>query len=85
MLEKKTPPPPPYLFILSQGIWNMTLFGKLADREDGRLMSQSNYLAGIWMSDSFMEPERERNNEELKSKGRIERERQNRKVETARK
>ena len=48
-------------------------------------MSQSNYLAGIWMSDSFMEPERERNNEELKSKGRIERERQNRKVETARK
>ena len=37
------------------------------------------------MSDSFTEPERERNNEELKSKGRIERERQNRKVETARK
>jgi len=47
MLEKKTPPPPPYLFILSQGIWNMTLFGKLADREDGRLMSQSNYLPPV--------------------------------------
>ena len=28
----------------------MTLFGKLADGEDGRLMSQNNPHAGIWMS-----------------------------------
>ena len=48
MQEKKTPPPPAYLFILSQGIWNTTLFGKLADRENGRLMSQSNYLPPVY-------------------------------------
>lgn len=29
----------------------MTLFGKLADGEDGRLMSQNNpHAAGVWMS-----------------------------------
>ena len=54
----------------------MTLFGKLADQEDGRLMSQSNHLAGAWMPGSFIESERETDNVELKSKGRIERERQ---------
>ena len=52
------------------------LFGKPADREDGRLMSQSNHLAGAWMPGSFIESERETDNVELKSKGRIERERQ---------
>ena len=41
----------------------MTLFGKLADREDGRLMSQHNDLIGVWMSDSFLESERERGEE----------------------
>ena len=28
----------------------MTLFGNLADGEDGRLMSQNNHLVGVWMS-----------------------------------
>ena len=32
----------------------MTLFGKLADREDDRLMSQNNHLIGVWMPDSFI-------------------------------
>ena len=31
---------------------NMTLFGKLADQEDGRIMSQNNHLVGD------LEPER---------------------------
>ena len=53
---------------------NTTLFGKLADQEDGRLMSQSNRLAGAWTPGSFIESETD--NEELKSKGRIKRERQ---------
>ena len=33
----------------------MTLFGDLADREDGRLMSQINHLVGVWMPGSFMD------------------------------
>ena len=37
---------------------NMTLFEKPADQEDGRLMSQSNHLVGLWMPGSFTEPER---------------------------
>ena len=28
---------------------NTTLFGKLADPKDGRLMSQGNHLVGVWM------------------------------------
>lgn len=51
----------------------MTLFRKLADGEDGRLMSQSNHLVGVWVPVSFIESG---GNEELKSKHRIERERQ---------
>ena len=60
----------------------MTLFGKPADREDGRLISQRNHLVRVWMPGSFLdsererERERERSKEELKSKGRIERKRQ---------
>ena len=34
---------------------NMTLLGKLADGEDGRLMSQNNHLIGVWMPVSFIE------------------------------
>ena len=44
-----------------------------ADRDDGRLAPQNNHLLGVWMPGSFIE-QRERSNEELKSKGRIERE-----------
>ena len=33
---------------------NTTLFGKSADREDGRLASQNNHLVGVWMPVSFM-------------------------------
>ena len=36
----------------------MTLFEKLADREDGRLMSQHNDLIGVWMSGSIRVRER---------------------------
>ena len=56
----------------------MTLFRKPVNREDGRLISQSNHLVRVWMPVSFMdsERERERSKEELKSKGRIERDRQ---------
>lgn len=32
----------------------MTLFGKSVDWEDGRLMSQSNYLIGVCMPGSFI-------------------------------
>ena len=39
--------------------WNMTLFRNLAYREDGRLMSQSNHLVGVWMPGSFIDSERE--------------------------
>ena len=51
----------------------MTLFGKPADREDGRLAPQNNHLLGVWMPGSFIH-QRERNKEELKSKGRMEKE-----------
>ena len=33
----------------------MTLFGKPADQEDGRLMSQNNHLIGVWMPSSFVD------------------------------
>ena len=36
---------------------NTTLFGELADGEDGRLVPQTN-LAGVWMLSSFVESER---------------------------
>ena len=39
--------------VLRQGI--ATLFRKLADREDGRLMSPKNHLIGVWMPVSFIE------------------------------
>ena len=32
----------------------MTLFRKLADKEDGRLTPENNHLVGVWMPDSFM-------------------------------
>ena len=32
-----------------------TLFGKPADQEDGRLMSQNNHLIGVWMPVSLLE------------------------------
>ena len=51
----------------------LTLIVDLADWEDGRPLN--NRLIGIWMPGSFID-QRERSNEELKSKGRIERERQ---------
>ena len=38
----------------------MTLFRKPADQEDGRLMSQSNHLVGVWMLVSVTESEREK-------------------------
>lgn len=50
--------------------------GKPADWEDVRLISQSNHLIVVRWQSSFIESERERSNEELKSKGRTERERQ---------
>ena len=37
---------------------HMTLFGP-ADREDGRLISQSNHLVGVWKPRSFAGPKRE--------------------------
>ena len=36
-----------------QGI--VTLLGELADREDGKLMSQNNHLTWVWMPCSFMD------------------------------
>ena len=33
----------------------MRLFGKPADQEDGRLMSQNNHLIGVWMPSSFVD------------------------------
>ena len=38
----------------------MTLFGKPADRGDGRLVSLKNHLIGVWMPFSFIDSERER-------------------------
>ena len=52
-----------------------TLIREPADWEDGRLALQNNHLIGIWMPGSFID-QRERINEKLKSKGRIEREMQ---------
>ena len=52
-----------------------TLIGEPADWEDGRLVPQNHHLTGFWMPGSFID-QRERSNEELKSKGRIKRERQ---------
>ena len=34
---------------------NTTLFGKPADRKDGKLLSQNNHLVGVWMPGSFMD------------------------------
>ena len=34
---------------------SLPLFGKLADREDGRLMSQNNHLVSFWTPGSFIE------------------------------
>ena len=34
---------------------NVTLFGKLTQQEDGRLMSQNHHLFGVWMLGSFMD------------------------------
>ena len=45
----------------------MTLFGKPADRKDGRLAPQNNHLIWVWMPGSFID-QRERSNQELKSK-----------------
>ena len=39
--------------MLGQGI--TTLSRKVADRENGRRMSQSNHPAGVWMPGSFIE------------------------------
>ena len=33
----------------------MTLLGKLADGEDGRLISQNNHLIRVWIQDSFID------------------------------
>lgn len=48
---------------------------ELADREDVRLAPQNNHLIGVWTPGCFID-QRERGNEELKSKGRTEREMQ---------
>ena len=41
-----------------------TSIGELADREDGRLVPQSNHCIGVWMPGSFID-KREGSNEEL--------------------
>ena len=46
----------------------MTLFGKLADRGDGRLMSLNNHLLGAWMPVSCI-AQRGGGDEEVESKG----------------
>ena len=33
----------------------MTLLGKLADGEDGRLTSQNNHLIGVWMPRAYID------------------------------
>ena len=53
----------------------MTSFRKPADQEGGRLAPQSYHLVGIWTPGPFIEPKKGKN-EEFKSKGRLERERQ---------
>ena len=45
----------------------MTLFGKLADREDGGRGSPRNHLSRVWMPVSFTE-QRGRGGEEVKEK-----------------
>ena len=52
-----------------------TLIREPADQEDGWLAPQNSYLIGVWMAGCFID-QRERSNEEPKSKGRIGRERQ---------
>ena len=57
---------------------NLTLFAVQQTNEskrqgvEARLAPQNNHLIGVWMPDCFID-QRERSNEELKSKGRIER------------
>ena len=46
-----------------------TLIGEPADQEDGSLAPQINHLIRVWMPGCFID-QRERSNEELKSKGR---------------
>ena len=53
----------------------MTSFGKPDDQQGGRLAPRSNHLVRVWMPGSFIEPKRKKN-EELRSKRRLERERQ---------
>ena len=38
-------------------IRHTSLFGKPADQEDGRVMSQKNHLIGVWMPGPFIDPE----------------------------
>ena len=52
--------------MLSQGI--TTLLGNLADRKDGRLMSQYNHPVGVRKRGSFIEQKRG-GGEEVKKKG----------------
>ena len=52
-----------------------TVLRKPSDQENSRLVPQNNHLICVWMPDSFIS-QRERSNEELKSKGRIESEKQ---------
>jgi len=44
---------------------NRTLFGKLADQKDGRLISQNDHLIGVWVPMSFIE-QRGKGGEEVK-------------------
>ena len=53
--------------VLRQGI--ATLFGKLADWEEGRLMSQNNHIIGVWVPFFFSLEKRRKGGEEVKSKG----------------
>ena len=54
----------------------MTLFGKLAYQEDGRLMSQSNHLIWVWIPVSFInqrwEEVRQQSKEAIKGRTLIE-------------
>ena len=68
--------------IIGQWTWEMRCWGKQetlirepADQEDGRLGLQNSHLIEVWMPDRLID-QKERSNEELKSKGRIEREMQ---------
>ena len=51
------------------------LIRELVGLEDGKLVPQNNHLFGAWLPGSFID-QRERSDEELKSKGCIEREMQ---------